>query len=962
MAQRIYLTAEEKILIHLFDYSKFRNQWEVPFNVTQEGIASAVGIARCNVSREIKKLREKEFIEERVAHIKGVVRKRKVYFLSMDGMVPAKQIKAHLENSVIKFRDSSGILNEIKLTDLNKHLDIRPTMLEILRHISSDNIIDYRALQVEITDDFLSFTDKAPTLKYFFGRTDESDNIQNLLDQEDQRIIIIQGIAGVGKTALATKLLETYKKKLNVFWFKFYEWSTLNSLLTQVSEFLGTLNRTKLKSYVESVKRLDINEISEILNTDLKNLKALLIFDDFHKIESSPKLLQFFQSLCDLSKNLTGPKIMILSRQFITFYTPQDTGESGIVSEVTLSGLDQASSYKLLAERNVDQNKFEKIYELTQGHPLFLELVDPNETLDNLSLHSDIKKYIHSEIFTKLPEDGRKLLGIASVFRFPIPSSVFFIEQQISYDTIDRLIEKRLLNEYAAGYMVHDLVREFFTNRLTPQIRTEYHKAAAEYYILEFERLSTNVEIYREDEVVKPGEDFEPGVTTEKPSTEVLETKRYKKFDMERRALQFCLEAQYHFIQAEDHQEASRLAIEEGVNLISHGYLDEFKLILNNISETSVVHDEWTTLQILQGDILTIQGDWDNALSHYKKVLEQCLKLGFKLRAAEALRNLGAINYRRGELHKSVGYLQKALKLSEEQKDYHGIANVHYWLGVVLNRQGEYDRAIAHFNRCMTFAEKINFLPGIAKTYTGISDVLVNKGEYEDAIKNYLKSIDIFDQTGNVYEKSEVYNRIGITYCKQGGHEDDAIKYYTKRIEISKQIGDVRGEGYGLSNAAECYASKGNLETALDYCEKALNIFTKMDEKRMIANTLMVYGIVFGFKRDWQASLKYFEDSIKIAKSINSLDMQAQIYFNFGFMLRDLGLALQSPPAGLAKSASAHEQSSEEPQDPQFQMPDSASNAFARARGNIKKSIELYRELKNEVKVKRLSAELAKIP
>jgi tetratricopeptide (TPR) repeat protein len=964
MAQRIYLTAEEKILIHLFDYSKFRNQWEVPFNVTQEGIASAVGIARCNVSREIKKLREKEFIEERVAHIKGVVRKRKVYFLSMEGMVPAKQIKAHLESSVLKFRDSDGTLHEIKLTDINKFLEVRPTMLEILKHISSDNTVDYRALQVELTHEFLDFTEKAPVLKYFFGRTQESNTINDLLESDKKQIIVIQGIAGVGKTALAAKLIQDYKKKQNVFWFKFYEWSTLNNLLTHISEFLGTLNRTKLKSYIESVKRLDINEITEILNVDFKNIKALMIFDDFHRIESSPKIIQFFQSLNEITNQVSELKIIVLSRQFISFYTPQDTSDDGIVYELPLSGLDEISSGELLAQRNFDTIKFAKIYELTKGHPLFLELVDPDETLDNLSLHGDIKKYIHSEIFMKLPDEERKLLGIASVFRFPIPSSVFFIEEQISYDTIDKLVEKRLLNDYSTGYMVHDLIREFFHNRLTPQLKNSYHKTAAEYYTVEFERLSvqSQVELGNSTKDILTDPASQQAVT-DKPSPEVLDTKDDKKLDLDRRALQFCLEAQFHNVKAEEYREAARLAIDEGVKIISFGFLDEFKLVLIELLEENVGTDTWTTIQLLLGDILTIQGDWDNALTYYNTTLERSLKSGFKLKAAEAYRNIGAINYRRGELKKSVEVLQKALKLSEEQKDFHGIANVNYWLGVVLNRQGEYDRAIQHFNTCMKYAEKINFLPGIAKTYTGISDVLLNKGAYEDAIKSYLKSIEILDQTGNIFEKSEVYNRIGITYCKQGGHEDDAINYYTKRIAISKQLGDIRGEGYGLSNAAECYASKGRLETALDYCNRAIKIFTKMDEKRMIANTLMVYGIVYGHKREWENSLKHFEKSIQIAKSIDSLDMQAQIYFNFGFMLRDMGISLQASPASKTASQTlAPEESHELSDDPRFQKPKTPENAFKRARETILKSIDLYKELKNEVKIKRLSEELQKIP
>lgn len=961
MAQRIYLTAEEKILIHLFEYSKFRNQWEVPFNVTQEGIASAVGIARCNVSREIKKLREKNFIEERVAHIKSVVRKRKVYFLSMDGMVPAKQIKSHMENSQIRFRNKDGGLIEIKLIDLNKYLEVRPTMLEVLKHISSDGIIDYRALHVELTQDYLDFTDKAPSLKYFFGREDEIKGITSILEQGNKRIIVIQGLAGVGKTALATKLLEDYKQKMNIFWFKFYEWSTLHNLLTHISDFLKPLNRTRLKSYIETVKRLDINEISEILTVDLKDLQVLLIFDDMNKIENNPKTKQFFQSLIELSYIIKGLKIVFLSRQFIQIYTPKDSSEEGIVSEISLYGLDENSSNKLLAQRQVEPEKFKRIYELTKGHPLFLELVNPQETLNNLSLHSDIKKYIHSEIFMKLPEDSRKLLGIASVFRFPIKASVFFTDPKISYDTIDRLVEKRFLIEFAGGYVIHDLVREFFYNRLTPHVRLGYHKSAADYYTIEFERLSVSAVMdTEEDSEDDPKETIDTAEAAKKPSPEVLNSKMDKKFLKERKSLQLCLEAQYHSIMAEDHKEASRLAIDEGVRLISHGFLDEFMANLEKFSETNIGIDEWTTVQIFMGDILTIQGNWDNALKHYNISLNSSVKHGFKLKVAEAYRNIGAINFRRGDLVRATEFLHRAKDVSEKENDYHGIANVNYWLGVVLNRQGEYDKAIEHFNKCMTFAEKINFLPGIAKTYTGISDVLVNKGEYENAITNYMKSIDILDKTGNIFEKSEIYNRIGITYCKQGGHEDSAIKYYSKRIDISRNLGDIRGEGYGLSNAAECYASKGQLQTALDFCDRALAIFKKMDEKRMVSNTLMVYGIVYGYKHEWIKSVQYFNDAMKIAKDINSLDLQAQIHFNFGFAMRDLGKSLNAGYQEQLNPLAASERIDRGniKKDKIFRTPKNAKEAIEYAKSNLLRSIEIYRNLKNIVKVEKLTREV----
>ena len=44
---------QERILLHLLDYSDYKNSVEVPFALSQMGIANAVAIARSNVPRAI---------------------------------------------------------------------------------------------------------------------------------------------------------------------------------------------------------------------------------------------------------------------------------------------------------------------------------------------------------------------------------------------------------------------------------------------------------------------------------------------------------------------------------------------------------------------------------------------------------------------------------------------------------------------------------------------------------------------------------------------------------------------------------------------------------------------------------------------------------------------------------------------------------------------------------------------
>ena len=89
--QRSKPGVQERILLHLSDYTDFDDSVEVPFALSQMGIANAVSIARSNVPRAIAGLRDDGLLIERQAHVTGVTRKRKSYFLTIKG-------KAWVEN------------------------------------------------------------------------------------------------------------------------------------------------------------------------------------------------------------------------------------------------------------------------------------------------------------------------------------------------------------------------------------------------------------------------------------------------------------------------------------------------------------------------------------------------------------------------------------------------------------------------------------------------------------------------------------------------------------------------------------------------------------------------------------------------------------------------------------------------------------------------------------------------
>lgn len=75
--------------------------FNIPFDLTQDGIASVLGISRAHASLELKKLKESGKVDDWLAHIRGAGSKRKAYYLLPDGFAEAEMLKQRFESSGI---------------------------------------------------------------------------------------------------------------------------------------------------------------------------------------------------------------------------------------------------------------------------------------------------------------------------------------------------------------------------------------------------------------------------------------------------------------------------------------------------------------------------------------------------------------------------------------------------------------------------------------------------------------------------------------------------------------------------------------------------------------------------------------------------------------------------------------------------------------------------------------------
>ncbi|UCF08172.1 MAG: hypothetical protein JSW28_00320 [Thermoplasmata archaeon] len=149
MADKIRVTVKEKILLHLLYYSKYREEFEVPAQITQEGMAEAIGVRRSHIASALKDLKGAEFVEESKARIKGHERRKNAYFLTHEGQAEAFSLKEGILDKKITLKKEDGSLEEIPIADVNKHLGQTISILEILKRISEDGIFDAKGEEEE---------------------------------------------------------------------------------------------------------------------------------------------------------------------------------------------------------------------------------------------------------------------------------------------------------------------------------------------------------------------------------------------------------------------------------------------------------------------------------------------------------------------------------------------------------------------------------------------------------------------------------------------------------------------------------------------------------------------------------------------------------------------------------------------------------------------------------------------
>ena len=257
------------------------------------------------------------------------------------------------------------------------------------------------------------------------------------------------------------------------------------------------------------------------------------------------------------------------------------------------------------------------------------------------------------------------------------------------------------------------------------------------------------------------------------------------------------------------------------------------------------------------------------------------------LRVADMILSYGRVLQYDGQLDKADQYYQERLRVAQEMQDKWGEGDALHHLGRLARQLGELKNAENFYEQALIINREVGNRNGESWTLAFLGQIQQDRGNLEEAEVLYKQALAIQHELKQRRAEGWFLGYLGRLALDRGQLEI-AKGYYQQHLDIAKDMQDRRSEGVCYSFLGQIKLKEKQFNEAEDLLHKALSILHGVD--------LQSEGWVFNFLaqvalnlEQYERATQYLEKAFSIFQDVHDLRGKSQVLTQLAFIAEKQG-------------------------------------------------------------------------
>ncbi|MCM8711167.1 helix-turn-helix transcriptional regulator [Clostridium sp. SYSU_GA19001] len=218
-------------------------------------------------------------------------------------------------------------------------------------------------------------------------------------------------------------------------------------------------------------------------------------------------------------------------------------------------------------------------------------------------------------------------------------------------------------------------------------------------------------------------------------------------------------------------------------------------------------------------------------------------------------------------------YVEKVLFYAEKYNLKYRKAKNLYLRGIIYMEKSEIGLAQQFFLSANVIFITENCFEDIVNTFLKLGIISLNTKSYHSSYSYFKQAEKVFmdNNIGNDFLLGKIYYYMAYTYQRLEKHED-AINYAFLAKEKFRQLEEKKDYAMSIMLLAKQYSENGDIDNAIKYSKKTLNIFKEINDCEYIADIENNLGKLFYEFQNYEESFIHLNKSKELRK--NSRDLK----------------------------------------------------------------------------------------